>query len=84
MIGILAGREVATEVFPIVRKAAAIFGIYVGSREMFENLNRALEQSGIRPVIDRVFPFESVREAYRHMESGSHFGKIVIKIGDQS
>ena len=81
LIGILAGREAATEVFPIVHKGAAIFGIYVGSREMFENLNRALEQSGIRPVIDQIFPFESVREAYKHMESGSHFGKIVIRIG---
>ena len=79
LIGILAGREVATEVFPIVRKGAAIFGIYVGSREMFENLNRALEQSGIRPVIDQVFPFESVREACKYMESRSHFGKIVIQ-----
>ena len=84
LIGILAGREAATEVFPIVRKGAAIFGIYVGSREMFENLNRALAQSGIRPVIDQVFPFESVREACKYLESGSHFGKIVIRIGDQS
>jgi Zn-dependent alcohol dehydrogenase len=84
LIGILAGREVATEVFPIVSKGAAIFGIYVGSREMFENLNRALEQSRIKPVIDRVFPFESVPEAYKYLESGSHFGKIVIRIGDQS
>jgi NADPH:quinone reductase-like Zn-dependent oxidoreductase len=84
LIGILAGRETATEVFPIVRKGAAIFGIYVGSCEMFENLNRALEQNWVRPVIDRVFPFESVGEAYKYMESGSHFGKIVIKIGEHS
>jgi NADPH:quinone reductase-like Zn-dependent oxidoreductase len=80
LIGILSGREAAAEIFPIVPKGAAIFGIYVGSREMFENLNRALEQSGIRPVIDKVFPFESAREAYEHLTSGSHFGKIVIRI----
>ena len=84
LIGILGGREVATEVFPIVTKGAAIFGIYVGSREMFENLNRALEQTGIRPVIDRIFPFESAPEAYKYVESGSHFGKVVIRIGEQS
>jgi NADPH:quinone reductase-like Zn-dependent oxidoreductase len=81
LIGILAGREAATEVFPIVTKGAAIFGIYVGSREMFENLNRALERSGIKPVIDKVFPFESAGEAFEHLKSGSHFGKVVIKIG---
>jgi NADPH:quinone reductase-like Zn-dependent oxidoreductase len=83
LIGILAGRTAATEVFPIVTKGAAIFGIYVGSREMFENLNRALEQTGIRPVIDKVFSFESAREAYNYMQSGSHFGKVVIKIGGE-
>jgi NADPH:quinone reductase-like Zn-dependent oxidoreductase len=80
LIGILSGRETAAEVFPIVPKGAAIFGIYVGSREMFENLNRALEQIGLRPVIDKVFGFESVPEAYEYLKSGSHFGKIVIKI----
>ena len=84
LIGILAGREAAAEVFPIVTKGAAIFGIYVGSREMFEDLNRALAQSGIKPVIDKVFPFESAPEAYEYLKSGSHFGKVVIRIGDQA
>jgi NADPH:quinone reductase-like Zn-dependent oxidoreductase len=83
LIGILAGREAATEVFPIVTKGAAILGIYVGSREMFENLNRALEQTGIRPVIDKIFPFEAAPEALKYMASGSHFGKIVIKFGKE-
>ena len=83
LIGILAGRDAAVEIFPIVTKAASIHGIYVGSREMFENLNRALEQTGIRPIIDKVFPFECAREAYELMEGGSHFGKIVIKIGGE-
>jgi NADPH:quinone reductase-like Zn-dependent oxidoreductase len=80
LIGILSGRETAAEIFPIVPKGAAILGTYVGSREMFENLNRALEQTGIRPVIDKIFGFESVPEAYEYMKSGSHFGKIVISL----
>jgi NADPH:quinone reductase-like Zn-dependent oxidoreductase len=82
LIGILSGREAQTEIFPIVTKSATIFGIYVGSREMFEGLNRALEQSRIRPVIDKVFPFGSAREAYEYMAAGSHFGKVVIKVGE--
>jgi NADPH:quinone reductase-like Zn-dependent oxidoreductase len=81
LIGILSGREAASEIFPIVAKAATVFGIYVGSREMFEGLNRALEQAKIRPVIDKVFPFESAREAYEYLGDGYHFGKVVIRVG---
>jgi NADPH:quinone reductase-like Zn-dependent oxidoreductase len=82
LIGILSGREAASEIFPIVAKAATVFGIYVGSREMFEGLNRALKQAKIQPVIDKVFPFESAREAYEYMENGYHFGKVVIRVGE--
>jgi NADPH:quinone reductase-like Zn-dependent oxidoreductase len=81
LIGILSGREVETAIFPIVHKSATVFGIYVGSREMFEGLNRALEQSGVHPVIDKVFPFASAPEAFEYMASGSHFGKVVIEVG---
>jgi NADPH:quinone reductase-like Zn-dependent oxidoreductase len=81
LIGILSGREAAAEIFPIVTKVATVFGIYVGSREMFEELNRALEQVKIRPVIDKVFPFQSAREAYEYMANGYHFGKVVITVG---
>jgi NADPH:quinone reductase-like Zn-dependent oxidoreductase len=49
---------------------------------MFEALNRALGQSKIHPVIDKVFPFGSAPDAYEYMESGSHFGKVVIKVGE--
>jgi NADPH:quinone reductase-like Zn-dependent oxidoreductase len=82
LIGILSGREEASEIFPIVTKAATVFGIYVGSREMFEGLNRALAQAKIRPVIDKIFPFESAREAYEYLASASHFGKVVIRVGE--
>jgi NADPH:quinone reductase-like Zn-dependent oxidoreductase len=52
--------------------------IYVGSRTMFERMNRALELRAVRPVIDRSFPFDQAREAYRHLESQTHIGKVVI------
>jgi NADPH:quinone reductase-like Zn-dependent oxidoreductase len=47
---------------------------------MFEDLNRALTANALRPVIDKVFDFEQVPDALRYMESGSHFGKIVVRI----
>jgi NADPH:quinone reductase-like Zn-dependent oxidoreductase len=79
LIGILTGREASTEIFSIVPKGLTVSGIYVGSREMFEGMNRALEHHRIKPIIDRVFPFAQAPEAFRYLESGSHFGKVVIE-----
>jgi NADPH:quinone reductase-like Zn-dependent oxidoreductase len=55
-------------------------GIFVGSVAMFEDMNRAMTANQIRPVIDRVFPFEQSIEALRYMQSAQHFGKIVITV----
>ena len=79
-IGVLTG--FASEINPIsiLQKSIRLQGIYVGSRAMFENMNRALTQSKLKPVIDRVFPFAQAPAAYDYMRSGSHFGKIVIQI----
>ena len=59
-------------------KSLRLQGVYVGSREMFEEMNTAMEVNEIKPVIDGVFPFEEAREALRMMEGASHFGKIVV------
>ena len=64
----------------ILGKLALIRGIYVGSRDMFESMNRAIARHQLKPVIDRVFPFSDAPAAYRHQESGAHFGKVVISI----
>ena len=66
---------------PIFMKAIRVQGIFIGSRTMFEEMNAKIEASGLKPVIDRVFGFDQAKEALRYMESGSHFGKIVVKIG---
>jgi NADPH:quinone reductase-like Zn-dependent oxidoreductase len=63
----------------VLMKGVRLQGIFVGSRRMFEDMNRAIESNRMKPVIDRTFAFEEAREALKHMESGSHFGKIVIK-----
>jgi NADPH:quinone reductase-like Zn-dependent oxidoreductase len=54
-------------------------GVYVGSRQMYEQMNRALELHQIKPVIDKVFPAAQICQALDYMESGQHFGKIVLK-----
>lgn len=68
---------------PVFMKGVRVQGIFIGSRAMFEGLNETITAAKMRPVIDREFNFEEAGEALRYMESGSHFGKIVIKIGDQ-
>ena len=55
-------------------------GIFVGTREMAEELNGAIEANGIKPAIDRVFPFDEAVAALRYQASGAFVGKIVIRI----
>ena len=65
----------------MIGKLAEVHGIFVGSREMFEAMNQAIGQHKTKPQIDRVFPFEEASEAYAYLESGGHFGKVVIGVG---
>ena len=44
-------------------------------------MSAAIAANKLKPVIDRVFGFDDVKAAYQHMASGSHFGKIVIRVG---
>ena len=64
----------------VLMKAVTLQGIFVGSRAMFEAMNRFITEKGIRPVIDRVFPIADGVAALQHLESGSHFGKVVVKV----
>jgi NADPH:quinone reductase-like Zn-dependent oxidoreductase len=81
LIGVLTGFGAPdAPLFPLVAKNARMNGIYVGSREAFEQFIRFLEQTKVKPVIDKVFPFDQAREAYHYMMSGAHFGKVVISI----
>jgi NADPH:quinone reductase-like Zn-dependent oxidoreductase len=65
---------------PVLMKTIRLQGIFVGSRVMFEAMNRAIEIASMRPVVDRVFEFDQAREAMHYMESGAHFGKICIRV----
>jgi NADPH:quinone reductase-like Zn-dependent oxidoreductase len=80
LIGVLSG---AGEVNPmaILMKGVRVQGIFVGSRAMFEAMNRGIEVNQIRPVIDRVFSFDEAKAALAYLESGAHFGKVVVRVG---
>ncbi len=79
LIGLLAGGG-QIDPMPMLLKSVTLQGIFVGSREMFEEMNRAMEINAVHPVIDRVFPFAQAGDAYRYLESGSHFGKVCIAL----
>jgi NADPH:quinone reductase-like Zn-dependent oxidoreductase len=78
LIGVLAGPGNVNPL-PILMKGVRVQGIYVGSRAMFEAMNRAIGLHQLRPVVDRVFGFDQIREALQYLESGSHFGKVCLR-----
>ena len=80
LTGVLTGTEAQISPLPILWKSLRVNGIYVGSRAMFERLLTAMTEAQIHPVIDRVFPFSEARAAYEHLQSGAHFGKIIISV----
>jgi NADPH:quinone reductase-like Zn-dependent oxidoreductase len=80
LIGVLTGGSGEVNPIAVLMKNLRVQGIYVGSRAMFEAMNRAIGLHQLRPVVDRVFPFGEARAALRHMESGAHFGKVCIRV----
>jgi len=78
LVGVLSGASAQVNTPAIFGKNIRVQGVSVGSREMFEAMNRAITQSNLRPVVDCVFSFSEARDAYAYLESGSHFGKVVI------
>ena len=82
VIGILGGGDATVGPAPILMNSLRMQGIYVGSRAMFEHMNRAIEFHRIKPVMDKVFAWTEFPAALRHMESRKHFGKIVLSFGD--
>jgi NADPH:quinone reductase-like Zn-dependent oxidoreductase len=79
VIGVLSGAGAAITPVSMLVSSARIQGIYVGSRNMFEQMNRAIRFHDVKPVVDQTFEWTYLKEALRHMESQQHFGKICLK-----
>ena len=80
LVGVLTGLGARIDPHPVALKGLRVQGIRVGSRGMFEDMNRAIAVNGLRPVIDRVFPFDQAREALRYLQAAEHVGKVVISV----
>ncbi len=81
LIGVLSEPGKGVDVLPVLRKSIHLNGVYVGSRAMFERLIAAVVATSLQPAVDRVFPFADARAAFTHLQSGNHFGKIVLDLG---
>lgn len=81
IIGFLAAGGTPIDFNSLFMSGATLRRIAVGSRADFEAMNRAIIQHRLRPVIDRVFPFDQAGEAWRHFDSRRNFGKVVIAHG---
>jgi NADPH:quinone reductase-like Zn-dependent oxidoreductase len=80
VIGVLTGNTQALAPVGVLMNSLRIQGIYVGSRAMFERMNKAMEAHRIKPVVDRVFPWTEAKQAYQHLESQRHIGKICLAV----
>jgi NADPH:quinone reductase-like Zn-dependent oxidoreductase len=80
MIGVLTGVGTAGSPYGLLGKQASLHGVYVGCRRHFERMNTAISTHRLEPIIDREFGFDDAPAAYRYLESGAHFGKVVIRL----
>ncbi|MGY8527537.1 zinc-dependent alcohol dehydrogenase family protein [Paracidovorax citrulli] len=79
LIGVLTGRQGEVPTAVLMARQARLQGLIVGNRREQQDYVRALEQTVIRPVIDRSFPLAQLADAFRFQQSGGHFGKIVVE-----
>ncbi len=82
LIGVLGGVQADLNLTPALMTQVRIQGIFVGHRESFSAMVRALAAHQSRPLVDRVFGFDEVRAAFEHLASGKHVGKICIRVGE--
>lgn len=80
VVGFLGGNLPQLDLFTALRRKLQIRGTFVGPRDSFEAMNRAIAVAEMHPVIEAVFPFEESVQALQSLRSGDRFGKTVIRI----
>ncbi len=81
LIGVLADPDPKLDLTPVLMRQICVQGVFTGHRAGFEAMNAAIDEAGLHPVVDRVFGFEEVPQAFGHLESGAHMGKVVVGVG---
>lgn len=80
MIGVLTGRAGPVMTGLLMVKQIRLIGMVVGSRQHQLDMIRAIEATGMKPVLDKSFPLANLADAFRHQTANAHFGKIIVEI----
>ena len=76
-----AGGEKQPSTLDTLTYTCTVRGILVGSKQQFNEMNRAIDVNNIRPVVDKTFKFEEAQDAYQYQWDQKHIGKVVIQLG---
>ena len=79
-IGFLSDENPGIDFFALKLSSASFRNITVGDRAGLQELVRVVDGAGVKPIVDRVFPFAQAREAFAYLETGAHFGKVVMRV----
>jgi NADPH:quinone reductase-like Zn-dependent oxidoreductase len=82
LVGMLGGTTATVEMFRLAEKNGRLHGVLVGSRAMFDQMNAAIAEYRLQPVVGRVFAGAEIHAALRYLESGEHFGKVGVRLWD--
>lgn len=80
VIGILTGLGGDVSIVTALIKQLRLQGLIVGNRSQQQDMVKAIDANGMRPVVDKVFPLENMVQAFQYQESNKHFGKICLEM----
>jgi NADPH:quinone reductase-like Zn-dependent oxidoreductase len=83
-IGFLSTENPGIDYFKLKATQASIHVITVGDRQGLEDVTRAIATSRLQPVIDHIFRFEDIKEAFAHLKAAAFVGKIVIQMPEEA
>jgi NADPH:quinone reductase-like Zn-dependent oxidoreductase len=78
-VGLLTGMTAELDLVAFMGKCARVEAVDVGSRAIFEAMNKAIAFHGTRPAVDRVFAFDELGAALTYLSEGRHFGKVCLR-----
>ena len=80
LIGVLSGTRHDFDILPIIMNNLRVQGIFVGNRQQFAEMNRAIAYHRLTPIVNKTFPLAQANQAFEYLAGAAHFGKICITI----
>ncbi len=80
IVGGLSGYDGAISSLGLLNKTASARGVYVGSRADYQRMSAFIDQHRVRPVIDKVFPFDQFDAALAHLRDSNSIGRVILTL----